>query len=891
MKNSWLYSGFHLWLALSLSGCLSALVMMPGSAQVKSESNVNSAALSNLTPLLKAGKGNRNYPRIRQLSEVEPPITNAQLLLVQSPTPQITPISEIIQITGVKANSTDKGVEIILQTPLGTQLQIRNRSTGNNFIADVSGGQLRLASGEAFTFRSEKPLAGITEITVTNIDANTVRVTVVGVAAMPTVELFDDNTGLVFGITTAATAMQPPQQPQASQKPTSETPQQKPTTQEDEPIELVVTGEQDGYRVQDATTATRTDTPLRDIPQSIQVVPRQVLEDRNVRTLTEAVETVSGVTSADTVFNAPGGSYTIRGFEQAGNFRNGYRDVGSFGLTSTASIERVEVLKGPASVLFGAVEPGGIINVITKQPLSEPYYNLEFQAGNRDLYESSIDFSGPLNDDKTLLYRLNASYESSNGFQDFVTSHLTTIAPSITWKLGNRTDLNLYYESTKFNGIPESFNTFFSDNTIKLPRSRYLSYPLDGQHYTTQKYGYTLNHKFSDNWQLRNNFSITAFNAIEEYTVGTDLVDDRFLEQYAARRNYMVDNYFGQIDLVGKFNTGSIPHQLVFGFDVNRNVTIFNPTYLSVPALDVFNPNYNIPITTLDTSTSYGTIQSYGFYLQDQISFQDNLKLLIGGRFDWISQNNGIDQPEQNDNAFSPRIGLVYQPSKSVSLYTSYSQSFNPNSGLNGDGSQFEPTKGTQYEAGIKADFLENRLSTTLAVYQITKTNITTDDPNNDDPNYFIQIGEVRSQGIELDITGEILPGWKAIASYAYTNAEVTEDNSDPPTVGNRLEDVPKNQASLWTTYEFQNGDFKGLGFGLGLFYVDTRAGDLANEFEIPDYLRTDAAIYYRRDALKAAINIRNLFDTEYFVDSNGTRARVKTGAPFTIIGSISWEF
>ncbi|MEH2406194.1 TonB-dependent siderophore receptor [Nostoc sp.] len=271
------------------------------------------------------------------------------------------------------------------------------------------------------------------------------------------------------------------------------------------------------------------------------------------------------------------------------------------------------------------------------------------------------------------------------------------------------------------------------------------------------------------------------------------------------------------------------------------------------------------------------------------MSFQDNLKLLIGGRFDWISQNNGIDQPEQNDNAFSPRIGLVYQPSKSVSLYASYSQSFNPNSGLNGDGSQFEPTKGTQYEAGIKADFLENRLSTTLAVYQITKTNITTDDPNNDDPNYLIQIGEVRSQGIELDITGEILPGWKAIASYAHTNAEVTEDNLI--SVGNRLEDVPKNQVSLWTTYELQNGDFKGLGLGLGLFYVGARAVDLDNSFEIPDYLRTDAAIYYRRDALKAAINIRNLFDTEYFVDSNGTRARIKTGAPFTIIGSISWEF
>ncbi|MEH2446391.1 MAG: TonB-dependent siderophore receptor [Nostoc sp.] len=822
---------------------------------------------------------------IPRLNEIQFPSRSVQDL-VQSPTPNTSPANTVIEVTEVKANPSDKGVEVILQTAKDQQLQLLNRSAGNSFIVDVPNAQLRLPSGDSFTFRSEKPLKGITEITVTNFDANTIRVTVTGEIALPQVELYDSpNEGLIFSVASAASST-PSQQPSQT-PPTSQTQTQRPSSEGDQPIELVVTGEQDGYRVQNATTATKTDTPLRDIPQSIQVIPRQVLEDRNVKTVTEAVETVSGVVSADTNFNTPSGSYIIRGFAQAGNFRNGYRDAGT--LTPNATIERVEVLKGPASVLFGAVEPGGIINVITKQPLSEPYYNLEFQAGNRDLYESSIDFSGPLNDDKTLLYRLNASYESSNGFQDFVTSHLTTIAPSITWKLGDRTDLNLYYESTKFNGIPESFATVFSDDTFKLPRSRYLSYPLDGQHYTTQKYGYTINHKFSDNWQLRNNFSITAFNAIEEYTVGTDLVDDRFLEQYAARRNYMVDNYFGQIDLVGKFNTGSIPHQLVLGFDVNRNVTIFNPTYLSVPALDVFNPNYNIPITTLETSTGYGTVQSYGFYLQDQISFQDNLKLLIGGRFDWISQKSGTDQPEQNDNAFSPRIGLVYQPSKSVSLYASYSQSFNPNSGLNGDGSQFEPTKGTQYEAGIKADFLENRLSTTLAVYQITKTNITTDDPNNDDPNYLIQIGEVRSQGIELDITGEILPGWKAIASYAHTNAEVTEDNLI--SVGNRLEDVPKNQASLWTTYELQNGDFKGLGLGLGLFYVGARAVDLDNSFEVPDYLRTDAAIYYRRDALKAAINIRNLFDTEYFVDSNGTRARVKTGAPFTIIGSISWEF
>ena len=228
----------------------------------------------------------------------------------------------------------------------------------------------------------------------------------------------------------------------------------------------------------------------------------------------------------------------------------------------------------------------------------------------------------------------------------------------------------------------------------------------------------------------------------------------------------------------------------------------------------------------------------------------------------------------------------MYQPSKSVSLYTSYSQSFLPTSGFNPDGRAFKPTKGTQYEAGIKADFLDGKLSTTLAAYQITKTNITIQDPN--DRNFQIQVGEQRSQGIELDIAGEILPGWKVIGSYAYTDAEVTKDIDI--SVGNKLLGVPENQASLWTTYEIQKGDLKGLGFGLGLFYVGERTAFSDNSVELPNYLRTDAAIYYRRDRLNAAINIRNLFDTDYFRNSYGYTLGLERGAPLTIIGSIRWE-
>lgn len=270
-----------------------------------------------------------------------------------------------------------------------------------------------------------------------------------------------------------------------------------------------------------------------------------------------------------------------------------------------------------------------------------------------------------------------------------------------------------------------------------------------------------------------------------------------------------------------------------------------------------------------------------------------------GGRYDWISNSTenadfGVFTPGETrltEGAFSPRIGLVYQPSDTVSLYASYSRSFAPVSGRDSEGEPFIPTRGTQYEVGIRTDFLDGRLTANLAAYHLNKTNIVTTEDFifEAGPQQIVsQIGEQRSQGIELDVTGEILPGWNIVIAYAYTDAQVSEDNE--VSEGNRLNGIPKNQASLWTTYTIQSGDLRGLGFGLGLFYVGNRFGDIANTFELGDYLRTDAALYFRRDRLNAAINIRNLFDIDY---SSFGYARTFTdrGDPFTIVGSVSWEF
>ncbi|MGD1913744.1 MAG: TonB-dependent siderophore receptor [Rivularia sp. (in: cyanobacteria)] len=885
-------SNVNVGLIIILSGCLSALGIQAARAE-------------------EASKLVKKQSKILQLSEVKFPSTSARML-VQTPTNsspnQEEQQNQIVSITGVTANPKDKGLEVVLQTTQARQLKVINRSSDNNFIADIPNAQLKLASGDTFKFSSEKPLDGITQITVTNLDENTVRITATGETALPKVELFDSGQGLIFGLApVTSTAQKPQTKPEETQKPegekpTSETPSKKPA-QQDETIELIVTGERDGYSVPNATTATRTDTPLRDIPQSIQVVPRQVIEDRNPRNLTEAVETVSGVVDGGNNFGSPSGARIIRGFSQGfsdagvGNYRNGFRDSGYFSLTGVGTIEQVEVLKGPGSVLFGSVEPGGIINVITKQPLSEPYYKIGFEAGNYEFYQPSIDFSGPLNADKTVLYRFIASYQNKDGFQDFVNTDLTTIAPSISLKLGDKTDLNLYYEYINFTGDPpEQYGGIFSDGSF-LPENFFLGYPqFNFIDITTQKFGYTLTHELNDNLQIRNNFAVNLSDTEDKRAVGNELVDNQFLTDfYTADQEYTKNNYFGQIDLLSKFKTGTISHQLLVGFDFNR----FDGTQKgteggSLPDLDLFNPNYDVsaPVNTSSFDLD-DKIQSYGFYVQDQIAVLDKLKLLIGGRLDWIEQSNefifdneDLSNPDQNDTAFSPRIGLVYQPSDSVSLYASYSQSFFPTSGFNPDGRAFEPTRGTQYEAGVKTDFLGGKLSATLAAYEITKSNVTTTDPDN--PEFSIQVGEQRSRGIELDVAGEILPGLKVTASYAYTDAEITEDNSF--SVGNKLVGVPEHQASLWTTYEIQKGNLKGLGFGLGLFYVGMRQGDLDNSFEIPDYLRTDAAVYFRRDGFNTAINIRNLFDTEYFRSSDGGRIFLQRGAPFTIVGSVGWE-
>ncbi|MFQ4144496.1 TonB-dependent siderophore receptor [Chlorogloeopsis sp. ULAP02] len=846
-------------------------------------------------------------PKTREIIELgkfKAPITTIDGLLSQSPTNTPATPGDIVTITGVKANPTDKGVEVILETSLGEKLQVANRSTGNNFIVDITNGQLRLPNGDTFTFKSEKPLSGITEITVTNIDKNTVRVTVVGEKSLPAVELFDGDEGLIFAVASAEMAQNPTPStaplplPRGGEGEGSE----EPIVQQDEPIELVVTGEQDGYRVPNTSTGTRTDTPLRDIPQSIQVIPQEVIRDQGADVYS-ALRNVASIRQ-NNPSSFPSIRLTNRGFfinDFFGNtLRNGIKDIGATIGAELAGIERIEVFQGPASVLFGNAPPGGSINLVTKQPLRDPYYSVEANFGSYDFYRGALDISGPLDPDKKVLYRLNTAYKTQNFFHDFSERRVFVIAPVISFEIGENTKLTLEADyvdvetDNLFLGLP-LVGTVLPNPNGKIPRNRNLNKGYN-QFDSALRIGYALEHKFSDNWSLRNTFRYGDVNYRNRgYGVSTQLLPDNrtVTRGFTERSELLYSEYNLLTDVIGKFSTGSIEHQLLFGVDLRRLDTDTIVINRAGTPIDLFNPVYGLPPGAITSRTDTNTLtDQLGIYIQDQVTIAENLKLLLGVRFDTFRQDNQNRltniETSQSGDSFSPRVGIVYQPIPPISLYASYTQSFNPVIGTAFDGSTFEPEQGKQYEIGVKAD-LTDRLSATLAFYDLTRSNLLTTDTRPGIPlGFSIQTGEQRSQGIEFNIAGEILPGWNVFASYAYTDLRVTKDNILP--IGSSLNGVAKNAASLWTTYDIQNGNLQGLGFGLGLFYVGERSGFLDNTYQLPGYLTTDAAIYYKRDRLRAALNFRNIFNVDYFENSFG-RLRVSYGAPFTVQGTISWEF
>ena len=827
-------------------------------------------------------EANSSVAKIETKEKQNPPVLHLNQLKFPASTLKGWHAQSFAQVTGVRLNQTAEGLQIILATPTKQLLVPLILPEGNNLVIDILDAVLALPGKQEFT--ATNPAPGITKVTVKAFDATSIRVTIVGVENAPTAKVIPSQTNLVLRVT-----------------PSDVTAETKP----DEEIAIVVTGEREEkkYIVPNASTATRTDTPLRDIPQAIQVIPQQLIKDQGVTRIEEALRSAVGVTQ-QVDRRSPGASFTIRGFSSRG-LRNGFdftlSGPGGGEGNPTAiqlpnNIERVEVLRGPDSVLNGSGEPGGTVNFVTKQPLSEPFYSAEFTAGQFDFFQPAIDLTGPLTDDKKLRYRLTSAYQSFGSFIDFVEGDAVSVAPTLSYNFSDNTTLKIEYEYSFYKQLPDAGLPL--DRVIfDLPNSRNFNFTDEKTDLASHTAIASLKHDFNDNISfriaLRAGFTDgrnTGFNIFDFDSEFNEVIGN-FFDGPIETSSYSLQN-----SLTTKFKTGSVQHQLLFGVDWSTSNQTYSSTDFNELSLDVFNPDFDQPFREEETFflEEDRDTDVVGIYLQDQITLLPNLKLLVGGRYDFSSQETeGFElefeeqfdfSDEFDDDAFSPRVGIVYQPIEPISLYGNFSRSFLPNNERTSEGELIEPQRGTQFEVGVKTEFAG--MTANLAAYQITRTNELRVDPA--DPDFSIAIGEVRSRGLEFDIGGEILPGWDIVASVFINDTTVTEGDEDNPE-GDTFINAPGEGASIWTTYEMQTGYWQGLGFGFGLFYVGDREGELPNDFVLPSFVRADASIFYRRENWDVQLNLKNLFDKEYF---EGTTAELTSfGAPFTVSGRVAVQF
>ncbi|MEK6763094.1 MAG: TonB-dependent receptor [Nitrospirota bacterium] len=678
-----------------------------------------------------------------------------------------------------------------------------------------------------------------------------------------------------------------------------------------------------GYVAEEASSATRIPAPIQDIPRSIEVVTRQVMEDQKVIRMSDALRNVSG-TSQSTTQGGRAGEFMIRGFASTLNvFKNGFRDdstFGSRGARDAINLESIEVVKGPPSYLYGRSDPGGLINQITKAPLKDPYYAAEMIVGSYNLYRPTIDIGGPLNESKTLTYRFNGMHESAQSYREGVKSDRVFLAPTIGWEIGPRTFFRfegeyLYDKSPIDRGIVAVGN-----RPASIPIGRFLGDPSRRGEINSGKATLILTHELSDAWKWRSAFRTAASR--ERYSsLESNVMDDATgiltLARYEIPQT--VQSHYWQNELHGAFSTGAVKHKTLFGIELGRehsSSTLSGDFGGFGSFINIFNPNdrFFAPDGTLSKfGDSSQTNNILGAYFGDQIALLDNLHIHAGGRFDVLEQKTtnrphdfdpNTTKTHQTDTAFSPSVGIAYQPQPWVSVFANYTQSFSPQAvgARSIDGNTFDPERGKSYEGGLKFHTMDGRLRSTLAVFDIKKRNVLTSDPNAGFL-FSIATGEQRSRGFEFDVAGQIVPGWDIIANYAYIDARVTKDVLFAE--GSRAPNSALHQGSLWTTYFFQEGVVKGFGTGIGMYAQGKRngifqcqdPGNCAAPFELPGFVRTDAALYYRkpdfwgRTNLLAAINLTNVLDQRYFTGAQNFREIVYTGAPFTAIASVKFEF
>ena len=684
-----------------------------------------------------------------------------------------------------------------------------------------------------------------------------------------------------------------------------------------------------GYSPLDAKGATRTDAPIMQTPVSEQVISQQVLKDQQTIYLDDALQNVSGVTPANDSYGT-GDSFSIRGFDMQNlTFEDGFRSSKyNIGFQrSMANVQDIEVVKGPASVLYGQSEPGGLVNVVTKKPMDRFYFATEEQIGSYNFYRTTVDMSAPITKDKTLLYRFNLDQENAGSFRDFITANRTCLFPTIEWKpnADNHATVELGYltgTQVQDNGIPFLTNGQTAPVSI---RNNYAEPNANGSNIQDFWVKANATHNFSDDLILHAGYrteSISDPIPNQQYYMGQVGSDGNLQRSYSG--NTINQNWTQEVlaDLTARFKTWIVKHEALAGFDFFQQTYHYNYNYPSwenpTPSINIYNPVYGQPFPAFDPALSGNTFTSqtsYGAFFQDQMELPWHFHALAGFRYDRVTTSNGFygtnNATVDDAPPLTPRFGLLWQPVKPLSLYASYTANYGATAlgGQTPNGQPLPPQTAQQWEYGIKGEFLGGKLTTTASIYQLTKENIPTVDPAN--PMYVTAIGQARSRGLELEAAGEILPGWRIIGGYSYIDCTITQDNGTqfgPSMQGLRFPGIPYNSGSLWSTYEVQSGPLEKLKFGAGVvarsaeqayatqYLYDADGNALPSSYlteKIPAFAIVNAMAAYPfqigRVKLTAQVNINNLFDTTYYSTVNTDMAM--PGAPINVLASLKAEF
>lgn len=668
------------------------------------------------------------------------------------------------------------------------------------------------------------------------------------------------------------------------------------------------TEDSQSYVANRSSAASKTDTPLLETPQSISVVTNAQMEAQNVSTMAEALRYTPGVQSETFGFEPRTTFIKMRGFDvtENGLYRDGLKLINpgfSIGYSlEPYGAERVEVPRGPASVLYGQASPGGMVNYVSKRPTFDPFREIKFEAGSFGRLQGELDLSGAVDTEKTLAYRVTGLVRGSDTQVDFVPDDRVYVAPALTWKPSDATTLTLLTHYQKDRTKPSqrlpAAGTLYANPNGNIPINRFTGEPdVDG--YVREEFavGYLLEHRLNDWLTLRQNTRYYD-NQVDDRTIyPTYLMADQrtvgraLYESFGKVRGFNLDN-----QAQFHFATGMLEHTLLAGLDFQHVDSSSLQTWGAAPSLDLFNPVYGAAVAAAPVFKNDVMRQSQiGLYLQDQIKLAEHWRITLGGRYDRAESETksrlSNTTASQSNNETTGRAALSYVADNGLVPYFSYAQSFLPTMGVDGSGKPFQPETGEQYEFGIKYQPKNSKSSVTLAYFDLTRQNYLTTDPTT----YLnVQRGEAHSKGVELEGIAGFDNGLSLTAGYTYTNARLTK-SPNPVEVGERLEYAPEHKATLWADYTVPTGPAKGWGIGGGTRYLGRSVGNsflAKNDIEIPGVVLFDASVHYTWKQLQFAVNLQNAFDKEYVATAFTSGGEFTTFGPRRVVtGSVKYSF